>query len=743
MRYLLLLLCALSAPAMWAGTAYTSIGAGNWSDHTKWSPDPGAGNHPCQGTNSGDTFTLNTAMTVDVGIDCGTSGVAGTVDGTVDATSTNTGALTIGSAITMKMRGGIQLKNSVLTIRDDSVLEFDPSLAGSPSTANYSIVMGTASSQNNVAVVSANTSGAHPFIFRTNATAGNAPFSFSATSGRVAFYNLAFGTIQRCGTTSIDCLQIAYGGLASKIQTFTSVTCDTCSGNTAMFSFVDSPVSSSGFTLSRVRTINTAAPTTTHALYLNTSGSAHTATRTVDLSSFDTLTYISGNGNVWTRNVFNNWAITGSSIVDWGQFGEATPGDGMGNFIHCTNFSSCGILNGPFNGNYLIIDSPGTSLVAGTATSASNSSPSAFLTDSTQSWTANAYRACADGQACGFFVVITGGTGVGQYRSIYANSATVLSLNYPWDTIPDNTSAYAIVAAMANPHVLGGGTDYFSATEPFTDNFIESDITDNNGNLISNPSAAALVTSVVTSNIFTCNASGDGSAANLVSTSNQTKNFTVEHNTFCVGGQAAINTDEPAPTPTGSILSFKNNIVFAKAAWTSIFVLTGSFNTNPSGDGPYAIGDVNNGPCGSMTLNIITAANASNNAIYGNKSGCATNGFNINLSGTPNAVGAVTSDASFVDQTRKLGPWAYLRGYSTSLNPLQRITDGLAAIQTDPARIADLYTWVRGGFAPQNSAYHNTASDGTDIGAIPFLPPVVTNVIMGGSVKVGGSVVVQ
>ena len=44
----------------------------------------------------------------------------------------------------------------------------------------------------------------------------------------------------------------------------------------------------------------------------------------------------------------------------------------------------------------------------------------------------------------------------------------------------------------------------------------------------------------------------------------------------------------------------------------------------------------------------------------------------------------------------------------------------LAALQNDRTLIADLVTWTRAGFAPRNTNLHNTASDGTDIGAVAF-----------------------
>jgi hypothetical protein len=59
---------------------------------------------------------------------------------------------------------------------------------------------------------------------------------------------------------------------------------------------------------------------------------------------------------------------------------------------------------------------------------------------------------------------------------------------------------------------------------------------------------------------------------------------------------------------------------------------------------------------------------------------------------------------------------------STASTLAGRIDDGAAYLMADPSLIASsLMPWVRGGFAPTNAAFHNTAHDGTDIGAVAYL----------------------
>jgi len=47
----------------------------------------------------------------------------------------------------------------------------------------------------------------------------------------------------------------------------------------------------------------------------------------------------------------------------------------------------------------------------------------------------------------GWYIYIVAGTGSGQYRLITGNSTSVITVNYAWDTNPDNTSYYQIVRA--------------------------------------------------------------------------------------------------------------------------------------------------------------------------------------------------------------------------------------------------------------------------------------------------------
>jgi hypothetical protein len=64
------------------------------------------------------------------------------------------------------------------------------------------------------------------------------------------------------------------------------------------------------------------------------------------------------------------------------------------------------------------------------------SATSLTIVDSTKSWTTN--------QFVGKFVVLVGGTGIGQVRKITSNDGTTITIDYPWYTNPDATTTFRV-----------------------------------------------------------------------------------------------------------------------------------------------------------------------------------------------------------------------------------------------------------------------------------------------------------
>jgi hypothetical protein len=83
---------------------------------------------------------------------------------------------------------------------------------------------------------------------------------------------------------------------------------------------------------------------------------------------------------------------------------------------------------------------------AGTATAGAANT----LTDSTKAWATNRWA--------NYDIRILHGTGRGQTRTIASNTATVITTQSPWDTIPDATSVFALQGDSDKLYLVSGGT---------------------------------------------------------------------------------------------------------------------------------------------------------------------------------------------------------------------------------------------------------------------------------------------
>lgn len=175
----------------------TGSGAGNWSSAAVWTS--------CGGgvPGNGDTVTsISRPITVDVNTTVGSSPAAGGTSAII-VTGTS-GSLTVASGVTLTARGDVQLNNATLALGADSVLEFDPTQASSPSTALYVLYVGTANTQNSIVNITG-TSG-HPGIIRTNSGAVSTAYAWISdgawqNGGRI---NAQYATLLRLGSATQD-----------------------------------------------------------------------------------------------------------------------------------------------------------------------------------------------------------------------------------------------------------------------------------------------------------------------------------------------------------------------------------------------------------------------------------------------------------------------------------------------------------------------------------------------------------
>jgi len=137
---------------------------------------------------------------------------------------------------------------------------------------------------------------------------------------------------------------------------------------------------------------------------------------------------------------------------------------GYSNLSTLSSGAAADIVIGQPDMNSILCNNPTT--VSGTSTG--GTSTTLEDADITPSFTPN--------QFVNFLVEITGGTGVGQVRTIISNTDTQLTVSPPWTTIPDITSTYQIRATTSSPSaknlchpravaVDGSGNLYVADTE--------------------------------------------------------------------------------------------------------------------------------------------------------------------------------------------------------------------------------------------------------------------------------------
>jgi len=193
----------------------TASVTGDWGTSATWG---GAGV-----PGDGDTATINSGVTVSV-TDAriiGTSPAAGNTVLTTNQTSSTTwGTLAIKSGGSLKLRGDF-LCNGVVQVEGGGILEFDASLAASPSSQNYKITLSNGGNPGVARFVTANTSANNRAIIRSNAGGGNGCITSSNFRGYV---DVSYVDFIRCGTTSLPAVAINGNGNASA-QKFYLVGC--------------------------------------------------------------------------------------------------------------------------------------------------------------------------------------------------------------------------------------------------------------------------------------------------------------------------------------------------------------------------------------------------------------------------------------------------------------------------------------------------------------------------------------
>jgi hypothetical protein len=173
-----------------------------------------------------------------------------------------------------------------------------------------------------------------------------------------------------------------------------------------------------------------------------------------------------------------------------------------------------------------------------------------------------------------------------------------------------------------------------------------------------------------------------------------------QHNTCFMGTQGAAVAETYAGY-TGMVKFFRSNMMW-----------------NVTGGQGYKLYTV----AGTTAItDIVSSANADYNGGTNYQAGTNGKGYNGFLfsSGSPGAHD-VNAAPNFTDYTRNMRSWDSSKGGPGT------DASAYARIKADSTQIADLISWVKGGFHPTNVAYNGTAHDGGTIGAMSYQGPTVT-----------------
>lgn len=362
-------------------------------------------------------------------------------------------------------------------------------------------------------------------------------------------------------------------------------------------------------------------------------------------------------------------------------------------------------------------------------------------------------------------VEITGGTGKGQIRGVKSNTANTLTLQQVWFTVPDATSTYTMYAGYSNPHMLT--PTQYATGGTIANNVFEFNGTSDQGDCIL-PSQLN-TPYVVTGNITLPNGGMENPCTGFNVGSlwqgawSSTTNYpivadAVSYIDGCSYSSLVTNNLNNLPTnatywskisctaPLGPALNATHNTWYGGAQspvagdFSSASYLVATHKSNliwtynwlveSSGTGEYKMADMGHSG-GGGTVIFVDPANADYNGCWNCLAGYYSgNGYDIYTGGVTAGAHDVNMSGgtgpNFVDATRNFETYAqHLGGCLGTDLPQVCEAAGVAGFKarTTGYDVASLLVWIRAGFAPQNIALHNTAADGTDIGAVPYAGP--------------------
>ena len=250
---------------------------------------------------------------------------------------------------------------------------------------------------------------------------------------------------------------------------------------------------------------------------------------------------------------------------------------------------------------------------------------------------------------------------------------------------------------------------------------IEPGDTDTTGDIIPAQNPGSARSWIVESNLLLPNKNGAhaGQFVSMLGGANTTFS-SIAHNTWIsdssTGESGAISYGETYAGHAGIVGAIKSNLVWSPSAGGGYVFVRRSLATTADG---------------------CSSGNVTHNGKWNLTTGDQgvgyddTAGSGMYSSGSPGANDVTLSADPFVDSSRRITTWAVARGYSVASDYATRSSDAYEALKTSPqTRIEDLFTYVKEGWNVKAASLNGTAHDAGVIGALPYTPAVIPQVII-------------
>lgn len=251
-----------------------------------------------------------------------------------------------------------------------------------------------------------------------------------------------------------------------------------------------------------------------------------------------------------------------------------------------------------------------------------------------------------------------------------------------------------------NPHFLQALT--YARSMTVDGGVFEYTGTDSQGDCILFGSPSSGVTCTIKNCIVLPNDGGETSGTLFTAGGNSNTTIVCEHNTAHVGTGGSAAVGETYAGHAGLVSSFKSNLFWDSSARGYKLFDSGTDDNVP---------------------NLVTSANANFNCGHNVLTGDGGGYNNLEFSSGSPGANDVNVDPLFADSGRDLAKWAGSLG-ATGTDAQKRAT-ALAELKKKNTASYDsdydikaLITYVRQGFAPNNTSLRGTAHDGGDIGAV-------------------------